>query len=224
VAVVGDVDPDEAAAAVARRLGALAAPLVEPFEPPPEEPAPSERRETDLRKERSQAHLVIGFRGLALRDPDREALEVLTQVLSGQGGRLFLELRDRRSLAYSVSALNVEGVAPGLFAVYIATSPDKLGEAERGMREQLERLLEEAPSDAELERARLYLVGNFAIDQQRAATRASHVALDAIYGLGPDFDRRYAERVAAVTRDDLLRVARRLVRLDAATIATIRPA
>ena len=51
----------------------------------------------ELRKDRAQAHLVIGFRGLALDDPDREALEVLTQVLSGQSGRLFLELRDRRA-------------------------------------------------------------------------------------------------------------------------------
>jgi zinc protease len=223
VALVGDVDPDAAAAAVARRLGALAAPAGAPFAPPPEEPAPTEPRVAELRKERAQAHLVIGFRGLSLRDPDREALEVLTQVLSGQGGRLFLELRDRRSLAYSVSALNVEGVAPGLFAVYIATSPDKLGDAERGMREELERLLAEAPSAAELERARRYLIGNFAIDQQRASVRASHVALDALYGLGPDFDRRYAERVGAVSRDDLLRVARRILHLDAATTATIRP-
>ena len=61
---------------------------------------------------------------------------MLTQVLSGQGGRLFLELRDRRSLAYSVSALNVEGLAPGFFAVYIATAPDKLAEARRGMLER----------------------------------------------------------------------------------------
>jgi zinc protease len=120
--------------------------------------------------------------------------------------------------------MNVEGVAPGLFAVYIATSPDKLADAERGMQEELEGLLAEAPSQDELERARRYLIGNFAIDQQRAAVRASHVALDALYGLGPGFDRGYAERIRAVGRDDLLRVARRIVRLDAATVATIRPA
>lgn len=223
VAVVGDVDPDDAAAAVAGRLGALTARAAAPFAVPPEEPAPGSRRNAEVRKDRAQAHLVIGVRGLSLRDPDREALEVLTQVLAGQGGRLFLELRDRRSLAYSVSALNVEGVAPGLFAVYIATSPEKLADAERGICEELERLLAEAPSEDELARAQRYLIGNFAIDQQRAAVRASHVSLDALYGLGPECDRRYAERVAAITRDDLLRVARRILRLDAATIATIRP-
>lgn len=223
VAVVGDVEPDEAAGAVSRRLGALTARAGAPWPLPPDEPAPAERRVAALRKDRAQAHLVAGFRGLSVRDPDREALEVLAHVLSGQGGRLFLELRDRRSLAYSVSAVNVEGIAPGLFAVYIATAPEKLAEAERSIFDELERLLDEPPTAEELERARRYLIGNFAIDQQRASVRASHVALDGLYGLGPDFDRRYAERVRAVTRDDLLRVARRIVRLDAVTLATIRP-
>lgn len=221
VALVGDVDPDAAAAELSKRLEGLAAPPAPAWSPPPLEPPPAEPREATLRKDRSQVHLVIGFRGLAVSDPDRQALEVLTQVLSGQGGRLFLDLRDRRSLAYSVSALDIEGLAPGFFAVYIATAPEKLGEARRGLLEQLETVLAEPPGDDEIERARRYLIGSFAIDQQRAAVRASHVALDSLYGLGPDADRRYAERVRAVTRDDLLRVARRVLRLDAATTAVV---
>jgi zinc protease len=223
VGFVGDLDPDEAADEIGKRLAALRAPDAAPWSPPPAEPAPTEARTAELRKDRAQAHLVIGFRGLALDDPEREALEVLTQVLSGQGGRLFLELRDRRSLAYSVSALNLEGIAPGFFAVYIATAPEKLEEARRGLIEQIEAIREAAPEEAELERARRYLVGNFAIDQQRAAIRASHLSLDALYGLGPDNDRRYAERVRAVSRDDVLRIARRMLRVDLATTAVIRP-
>jgi len=221
VALVGDVDPDDAAAELSKRLGSLAAPEEPPWSLPPVEPGPAEARERVLRKERAQAHLVIGFRGLALGDPDREALEVLTQVLSGQGGRLFLELRDRRSLAYSVSALSIEGLAPGFFAVYIATAPDKLADARRGVLEQLDAVLSAPPGEDELERARRYLIGSFAIDQQRAAVRASHVSLDSLYGLGPDADRRYVERIRAVTPADAHRVARRLLRPDLATTAII---
>jgi zinc protease len=221
VGFVSDLDPDEAASELGKRLAALRAPDTAVWSPPPAEPAPAEARSAVLRKDRAQSHLVIGFRGLALDDPEREALEVLTQVLSGQGGRLFLELRDRRSLAYSVSALNVEGFSPGFFAVYIATAPDKLEEARRGLVEQIEAILAAAPAEAELERARRYLIGNFAIDQQRAAVRASHLSLDALYGLGPDNDRRYAERVRAVGRDDVLRIARRILQLPLATTATI---
>jgi zinc protease len=221
VALVGDVEPDRAAVELGKRLAGLRAPETPVWEVPPPEDPPAEPREAELRKERSQAHLVIGFRGLSVSDPDREALEVLAQVLSGQGGRLFLELRDRRSLAYSVSALNVEGLAPGFFAVYIATAPDKLADARRGLQEQLAEVLAAPPGEAELERARRYLIGNFAIDQQRAAVRASHVSLDSLYGLAPDADRRYAERVRAVSREDVLRTARRIIRPAAATTVWI---
>jgi zinc protease len=223
VALVGDVDPDDAAAELAKRLGGLAVPDEAAWAPPPTEPPPDGPREAEIRKDRAQAHLVIGFRGLAVDDDDREGLEVLTQLLSGQGGRLFLELRDRRSLAYSVSALSVEGLAPGFFAVYIATAPDKLADARRGLSEQLEAVLASPPDEAELDRARRYLIGNFAIDQQRAAVRASHVSLDSLFGLGADADRRYVERVRAVGPADVLRVARRVIRPAAATLAIIRP-
>jgi zinc protease len=222
LALSGDVDPDRAAERIAARLAALdAAPCPRPAPPP--EPAPSGPRRVALRKDRAQAHLVIGFRGLTVDDPDRFALEVITQVLAGQGGRLFLELRDRRGLAYSVSALNAEGVAPGFFAVTIGTAPDKVDEARRGIFEELEALVAGAPPADELERARRYLIGNFEIDRQRSAVRAAHMAIDSLYGLGADAQRRYAANVAAVGADDVLRVARRIIDLSAPVEAVIRP-
>jgi zinc protease len=222
LAVAGDVDPE----AVAERLALLLAELEgAPFAAPspPDEPAPAEARRAELRKERAQAHLVLGFRGLSVRDADRFALEVLTQVLAGQGGRLFLELRDRRGLAYSVSAVNAEGVAPGLFAVTIGTAPEKLDAARAGIRDELQRLLEAPPAPEELERARRSLIGNFEIDRQRSAVRAAHMALDARYGLGPDAQRHYAESVSGVDDDACLRAARRVIDFDAAVEAVIRP-
>jgi zinc protease len=222
LAVAGDVDPD----AVSARLSALLADLDgNAFEAPspPLDPPQETIREAALRKRRSQAHLVLGFRGLDVRDDDRFALEALAQVLAGQGGRLFLELRDRQSLAYSVSAVNVEGVAPGFFAVYIGTAPTKLDQARAGILLELRKLVDSPPSDEELQRAQRYLVGNFAIDQQRSNVRAGQIALDALYGLGPDAREDYAARVLALTKDDLLRVARRVLTLDAYTIATVRP-
>ncbi|MDH3687295.1 MAG: insulinase family protein [Myxococcales bacterium] len=221
IAVVGDVDADSAAAELSRRIGDLAPGATQPFSIPPEEPAPNEPREASIEKERAQAHLVIGFRGVTVRDPDRDVLDVISQLLSGQGGRLFLELRDKRSLAYTVSALNVEGVAPGFFAVYIATAPEKLDAARSGLFEELERLLQSAPDAAELDRAQRYLLGSHAIEQQRASARATHVALDALYGLGPADDRTYPDRIRAVTPEDILRVAQRIFTLDRPTIAAI---
>jgi zinc protease len=221
VSVVGDVDPDEAAAALARELADLSQDDAKPLVLPEPEPPPREIRRASERKDRAQAHLVLGFRGAAIDDPDREALDVLAQILAGQGGRLFVELRDRQSLAYSVSATNIVGYAPGVFCVYIATAPEKLEIAQRGILEEFERLLQRAPTESETERARRYLCGSHAIAQQRASQRALAMALDARYGRGVDADRLFPERVRAVTADDLLRVARRFVDLDAYTIATV---
>ena len=59
-------------------------------------------------------------------DPDRFPLEVLATILSGQGGRLFVELRDKRGLAYRVSAFSVEGVDPdGVYRVEIEGKPTR---------------------------------------------------------------------------------------------------
>jgi zinc protease len=222
LAVAGDVEPD----AVAQQLGARFAELAAgPFEAPwpPLEPEPAGIRRAELVRDRAQAHLVIGFRGLSVRDPDRFALEIVAQILAGQGGRLFLELRDRQGLAYSVTATNAEGLAPGTMSVYIATAPEKLEQARRGLLAELARLLEAPPEEEELERARRFLVGNFAIDAQRSAVHAAHAALDTLYGLGPDASRRYTAQIAAVGKDDVLRVARRVIRLDCRTEVCIRP-
>jgi zinc protease len=220
--VTGAVNPDELAAALGARLADLPSGASEKPEPTREDP-PHEIRIAELHKAREQAHLVMGFRGLDVHDPDRHALEVISQILAGQSGRLFLELRDRRGLAYTVTAVNVEGVHPGTFSLYIGTAPEKLDAARTGMLEQLERLLQEAPSEQELAGARRHLVGNFAIDEQRAAVRAAHLSLDGLYGLGADADRHYAESVNAITAEDVLRVARRVIDLDAYTMAVIKP-
>jgi len=223
IAIAGDVDPDATAAQVQRHFADLAGGSDVEATLPAHEPAPRSVRTAIEHKDRAQAHLVIGFRGLDVHDPERHVLEVLCQILSGQGGRLFLELRDRRSLAYSVGATNVEGFAPGFFAVSIASAPEKLDEAQAGILSELRRVLDGPPPAAELERARRYLLGSFAIERQRSAARALQLALDARYGLHGDFDVEYPQRIRAVSADDVLRVARCVIDLDAYTLAAIRP-
>ncbi|HET9752175.1 MAG TPA: pitrilysin family protein, partial [Myxococcales bacterium] len=127
LAVVGDVDPDEVRRLVREKLSS-AAPGRGAVSPPQEEPLLAPR--SAVRKlDKAQAHLIAGFPGVRLSDQARWPLEVLSAVLSGQGGRLFVELRDKRSLAYSVTSFSMEGVDPGYFAVYIGCGPGKTQEA-----------------------------------------------------------------------------------------------
>lgn len=223
IAVAGDVDPDETAGELSRRLGELASGHDLAAALPEEEPRTPGVRLAEEFKDRAQAHLVMGFRGLSVHDPDRTALEMLSQTLAGQGGRLFLELRDRQSLAYTVTALNVEGVAPGTFAVYIATAPEKLEQAKSGITDELHRAVSQRLPDTEIERARRYLIGHHSIDAQRSSSRALQLALDTRYGLGPEAHSLYPEQVRNVTAEDVRRVAERVIDFEAMTIAIIRP-
>lgn len=220
--VVGNVDPDGIVAAIASHLsdwpgsGAVALPARStPV-------APARPREVALEKKKNQAHVVYGFLSLTIGDPELPALEVLTQILSGQGGRLFLELRDKQSLAYTVSAFDLEGVDRGIWGVYIAGEPAKLGEMTGGIEKELAKIVEGPIPDEELARAKAYLIGSQAVSLQRFGTQASLLSLDDLYGLGATYHLDYDERISAVSVEDVKRVAKRVIRLDAPVIAIVK--
>ncbi len=222
LAIVGDVEPDAIVEAFASKLSDWQGP--EKVELPARKlpPEPQGPREVSLEKNKAQVHILLGFPGLALDDPALPALDVLTQILSGQGGRLFLELRDRKSLAYSVSAFSIEGLDTGSFGVYIASAPEKLEEAIEGLRRELRRILEEPIAAEEVERAKGFLIGTQAVSLQRYGTQASLLSLEELYGLGAAHYLDYEKRIQAVTLDDLQRVAKRLIRLDRPLIAIVK--
>lgn len=221
LAVVGDVDTHAVIEAATRAFGASrgapGTPEI-PHEPPVEGP-----RRASRTLQKAQTQLILGFPGARVTDPWRRPLEVLATLLSGQSGRLFIELRDKRSMAYSVSATTLEGVDPGYFAVYMATSPEKVDAALAGMRDELQKLKEQPVGKDELLRATRYLVGSQQIGLQRNGARAATMALDACYGLGPERYLRYADEMEAVTADDVLEVARRVIDFGKETLVTVGP-
>jgi zinc protease len=221
LSIVGDVDPDQVRELVRRKLSGAAA-RRPPIAPPQEDPLQAPR--FAVRKlDKAQAHLVVGFPGARLSDEVRWPLEVLSAVLSGQGGRLFVELRDKRSLAYSVTSFSMEGVDPGYFAVYIGCGPAKVKEALDGIRDELRRVREDPIGAAELDRARTHLIGTHAISLQRNSARAAVYAFDECYGLGADASAKYAARIAAVRADDVLAAAQRVLAPNREVIALVAP-
>jgi zinc protease len=226
IAMVGDIDPEEAIRRVEALLGGAAKKRVSSAKGinPPRELLPKGPREAHETIDKEQAHLVIGYPGTTLRHKDRFALEVLMALLSGQGGRLFVELRDRQGLAYRISAYSLEGVEAGHIAVYMATAPEKVDVAIKGITAELDRVKEKRVSQSELARVKRYLVGNYEVGMQRRSTLASYIAFGEAYGLGHDSYAQYGEQILAVTADDLRRVARGFLRQDRQILATVRPA
>ncbi|HJZ84667.1 MAG TPA: pitrilysin family protein [Polyangia bacterium] len=222
LAIVGDVDPARALAKVERLFEQALAPAADapPVEPEPQ-PAAPQKVWKYLTKQ--QAHLVVGFLGTTVSDPDRYPMEVLSTILSGQGGRLFVELRDKKGLAYRVSAFSLEGVDPGYFAVYIATSPENLEVAVAGIEHELAKVRAQPVQKGELERAKKYLVGTHEISLQRRAALASTLAFHECYGQGWDEYRRYAPSILAVSAADVQRVAQKYLDPARAVVAVVKP-
>ncbi len=158
--------------------------------------------------EKNQTHIVLGYRGLDLKDPRRYALQVMQAVLAGQGGRLFMELRDKASLAYSVSPLRMEGLETGYFGAYIGCSPEKTEKAIQMMNDEFQKLCDFNIGAEELVRAQRYLIGRHDIDLQRNSHITSSILFDEIYGLPFDETYHYADRIRAVQSVNVRDLAR----------------
>lgn len=222
VSVVGDVEPDAVLAEAHRLLGSgrsggRKGPI------PAREPPPKQARRAEQVLDRQQAHVLLGFPGVALDDPDRFSLEVLSAVLSGQGGRLFADIRDRLGLVYQISAFSLEGVDPGYFAVYAATSPAQVDRLVSQVRGALARIRREAVGRQELRRAQTYLVGHHEISLQQRATVGSALAFNECYGLGHDAFLAYPGAIRSVTARGVQRVARRLLAPRREVLAVVSP-
>lgn len=222
LALVGDIDGDTAREFAHKHFGSLAQRAAAAARRLPM--APVVARTVDTRRhDRKQAHIVYGMRGLTVGSKDRYAFAVLNQILAGQGGRLFLRLRDEMSLAYSVSAHHQLGIEPGYFSVYIGTDPAKIDTAIAGIKRELRQLTETPVHDEELARAHQYLVGTYELDLQRNSAVASLHALNVLLGVGLEEAEQYPEEILKVTTADLQRIARRYFREDQAICSIVRP-
>jgi zinc protease len=189
VAVAGEVDPE----AVGRRAAEVFSAPAGVADPEPEPPAPQggcPRSEVAL-KGSDQAHLYIGHLTVPRRHPDTAALELAAVILgsgSGLTGRIPQRIREREGLAYTTYAQTLagSGLDPGRLMAYVGTSPGALAQAERGVVEELERLVEEGVEEGEVEEARAYLLGREPFRRETARQWAELLAEAEFYGLPLD--------------------------------------
>ena len=186
VTVVGDVSVDQAAEWGERIFAHKQYQTTEEIKPFPREEPPKEARIARYDLEKEQTHLLIGTQGITIDDDDRDALELVIDVLSGQGGRFFLELRDRQSLCYSVSAFHIPGLDPGFWGVYMGTSPEKVDQGLHGIETIIQDIVAHGVTDAELSKAQKHLTGLHAISLQRLSAQGAMMGFNELYDLGFD--------------------------------------
>ena len=200
VAATGDVDEAELAQALADAFGevAVAAPTL------PDEPRwPGSIVQRIEPRDKAQTALAIAFPGPTRRNHQRFAVSLLAGVASGLGGRFFEELREKRSLAYTVQAWGTERVSAGTFMAYIATAPEREEEARAGLLAEFAKLRDVPVTAEELQRASRYAIGSHAIALQSGSAVMAEM-LDAwLFGEGLSELDEFEAQVSAVTASDI---------------------
>jgi zinc protease len=158
---------------------------------------------------REQLHILVGGLGTQIHAEDRHALQIMQTLLGGQSGRLFIELREKKSLAYTVSPVSFDGLERGYVGTYIACSPSKRDEALAGIRKVLGDLAEKGPIDKEMERAKEFYLGRRAMDLQGDSSLAAHYGLEVLYDLPVRSEAEIAKRIRSVTAKEVREVCRK---------------
>ncbi len=173
-------------------------------------------------KEKAQGVLMVGYRGTDMFDPDRYALELIDEASSDLGSRFFIRIREQMGLAYYVGSSQMQGLVPGLFAFYVGTDPAKLEPVQAALLEEIGRLARAGLTNEELARAKKKLIGQQRIANQSNDSFGYMSALDELYGLGFDHHKELEKQVAAITAEDVRRVAAKYFQ-QPYVLATVRP-
>jgi len=198
IAIVGDLERS-AAERLARRLtaslpaGEAAAEL-----PPP--PALEQDRPVERAFPSTQAHVVLGHAGVARGFEQWPALYVANHVLGGGGfsSRLMSEVREKRGLVYGIHSRFSPMAVAGPFRVSLQTRGDQVGRALELVRAELDRFIEEGPTEQELQDARRNIVGGFPLQIDSNAELAGYLAMIGFYDLPLDYLESFRERVDRV--------------------------
>jgi predicted Zn-dependent peptidase len=221
VALAGPLHADEAIAAVDEALGGLA-----PREVVRSKPAPraGKAHAKLLGKRAEQTNLCVGWRSVHTTHPDKFSIDMLNAVLGeGMSSRLFLELREKRGLAYDVHSYDANYADAGHLVVYAGFAPQNGAEVLRAIMREVARLRDELVPDVEIERVRDFAKGRLELRLEDTRGVSGWLAGQELF-----LERvRSVEEVCAiidgVTPSDIQRVAREYLRPELAYVAAIGP-
>lgn len=210
ISLSGRMEPERAIAQIAAAFEDWAIP-----DPPlpvapllPTLPPPSSHT---IHQDTQQAIIMVGYPAPAVHNlPDYIALKVINTYLgSGLSSRLFVELREKRGLAYDVSAFYPTRFSESQFVAYIGTAPENAQVGFDGLVAEIERLCQVPLTEAELQAAKNKLLGQYALGKQTNADLAQLFGWYTIIDLGIEFDQQFQAAVNLITPDQIQAAAQR---------------
>lgn len=175
-------------------------------------PVPEKKtRVVKIQKNLAQANIILGHLGIQRDNPDYYAVSVMNYILGGGGfaSRLMDNIRDNKGLAYDVHSSFMANKYAGSFEVGLQTKNGSANTAIDEVLKEMERIRTEPVSDKELSDAKSYLTGSFPLRIDSNRKIAGFLTAVEFYGLGLDYVDNYRKFIDTVTKDDILRVAKK---------------
>jgi predicted Zn-dependent peptidase len=186
--------------------------------------AQSEVRVVRQEKPLKQIQIALGFPTVGRKHDDMPALKLLASILGGaMSSRLFIEVRERRGLCYSIRSSADAYDDIGAFEIRSGLDVDRLEEAMEAIFAELEKVKKDGVTEEELQYAKDRLEGGMKLSLENSSRRAEFIGRQELY-FGEV--KTPEERIAAyeqVSRDDILRVAKEVFVTDRLSVAAIGP-
>ncbi len=161
-------------------------------------------------QETQQSIIMLGYLTTGVRSSDYPVLKLLSTYLgNGLSSRLFVELREKRGLAYDVSAIYPTRLEPSQFVVYMGTAPQNTNIAIEGLQQETERLCHQELTSQELQIAKNKLLGQYALGKQTNSEIANLYGWYETLGLGIEYDQTFQDEINQVTPEMLQIVAKK---------------
>jgi len=210
MAVVGDISKAELRAALDKYLGGW---QQKPLAQKPL-PAPANiggRRVIKINKDITQSNIILGHLGITRDNPDFYAVQVMNYILGGGGfaSRLMDNIRDNKGLSYNVHSQFSAGKYSGSFMAGLQTKNISATIAIEELLREMNRIITEPLSDKELSDAKSYLTGSFPLRIDSNSKLAGMLVQIEFNNLGLDYVDNYRKFIDAVSKDDVLRVAKK---------------
>jgi zinc protease len=174
---------------------------------------------------KSQSDLVIGTNGPRRRDPEYMSASLGNNILGqfGMMGRIGDVVREKSGLAYYAYSSISAGIGPGSWEVSAGVNPQNVKLAVDLIKEELKRFVQEGITEEELADSKANFIGRLPLSLESNGGVANALINMERHQLGMDYYRRYPSIVNEVSREDILKTARKFIDVDRLAIAVAGP-
>ncbi len=219
VVIVGNLTKQQAEQTANKLLADL--PAGQKPAPIPDVVLPTKAEQQHIEFPSTQTHVLVGMPGTWRKDPDYFDLYVGNHILGGSGlvSKLFVEVREKRGLAYSASSAFAPMLKPGPFVASLQTRNDQTKQAVEVLNNTLADFIKNGPTQAELDAAKKNIIGGFPMRFDTNKKLAGYVSMIGFYDMPLDYLDSFRQKIEATTIESIKAAFQR--KLNTALLQTV---